>query len=241
MIIKKKKLTAQNTDEQSQVNQVPQQDVSAPKEVQPLQKEEKIDIFSLDNIDFSQRQERRRGDRRRGYRRIDDRNLISRAQEEADSIRETAAKEGYKAGLEQAEYEISLLRNQISEFIDAKQEVFEYLAPDILEISIDIAKKIIKKEVETDPLIILESIVDILKSVSKDETRITVRVNPIQVELVKSELPEYISSMGIEAKINVIADNDISEGGCILNTNNGIVDGTLETQMEIVKEALKGM
>ena len=111
MIIKKKKLTAQNTDEQSQVNQVPQQDVSAPKEVQPLQKEEKIDIFSLDNIDFSQRQERRRGDRRRGYRRIDDRNLISRAQEEADSIRETAAKEGYKAGLEQAEYEISLLRN----------------------------------------------------------------------------------------------------------------------------------
>ena len=31
-------------------------------------KEEKIDLFDLDNIDFTQREERRRGDRRRGWR-----------------------------------------------------------------------------------------------------------------------------------------------------------------------------
>ena len=61
-----------------------------------------IDLFDLDNIDFKQRQERRRGDRRRGFRRIDDRNLISRAKEEANSIREAAAKEGYQEGLSEA-------------------------------------------------------------------------------------------------------------------------------------------
>ena len=52
--------------------------------------EDKIDLFNLDNIDFKQRQERRRGDRRRGFRRIDDRNLISRAREEAQAIKEVA-------------------------------------------------------------------------------------------------------------------------------------------------------
>ena len=52
--------------------------------------EDKIDLFYLDNIDFKQRQERRRGDRRRGFRRIDDRNLISRAREEAQAIKEVA-------------------------------------------------------------------------------------------------------------------------------------------------------
>ena len=60
----------------------------------PADKKKEIDIFDLDNIDFSQRQERRRGDRRRGFRRIDDRNLISRAREEADAIKESAIKEG---------------------------------------------------------------------------------------------------------------------------------------------------
>ena len=71
--------------------------VEKPVEEKPEVKveEEKIDLFNLDNIDFKQRQERRRGDRRRGFRRIDDRNLISRAREEAQSIKEAAANTDY--------------------------------------------------------------------------------------------------------------------------------------------------
>ena len=87
--------------------------------------EDKIDLFNLDNIDFKQRQERRRGDRRRGFRRIDDRNLISRAREEAQTIKEAAAKEGYQAGLEQASNDIADVKNAITAFLSAKQEVFE--------------------------------------------------------------------------------------------------------------------
>lgn len=237
MIIKKHNKSTENKNPvQQNANQIQPQ--PAP-EVQEA--EEKIDIFDLDNIDFSQRQERRRGDRRRGYRRIDDRNLISRAQEEADTIKETAAKEGYRAGIEQAEVDISALRAKIADFVSAKKEVFEYIAPDILEISVDIARKIIKKEVEQDPQIILDSIVEVMRTISKEESRITVKVNPLQADLVKTELPEYISSMGVDAKITVLADDTIEEGGCILNTNNGIVDASLDTQLDIIREALKGM
>lgn len=243
MIIKKQnRSTEQSKTVQPQTAKVQQAEpvqMQTPAATPPV--EEKPDIFELDNIDFSQRQERRRGDRRRGYRRIDDRNLISRAQEEADSIRETAAKEGYKAGLEQAESDIVALREKIADFVSAKKEVFEYIAPDILEISVDIAQKIIKREVSQNPQIILDSILDVMKTISKEENRITVKVNPLQADLVKTELPDYISSMGIEAKINVVGDESIAEGGCILNTNNGIVDASLDTQLDIIKEALKGM
>ncbi len=237
MIIKKHNKSTENKNPvQQNVNQFQPQPAPVVQEA-----EEKIDIFDLDNIDFSQRQERRRGDRRRGYRRIDDRNLISRAQEEADTIKETAAKEGYRAGIEQAEIDISALRAKIADFVSAKKEVFEYIAPDILEISVDIARKIIKKEVEQDPQIILDSIVEVMRTISKEESRITVKVNPLQADLVKTELPEYISSMGVDAKITVLADDTIEEGGCILNTNNGIVDASLDTQLDIIREALKGM
>ena len=237
MIIKKHNKSTENKNPvQQNVNQFQPQPAPAVQEA-----EEKIDIFDVDNIDFSQRQERRRGDRRRGYRRIDDRNLISRAQEEADTIKETAAKEGYRAGIEQAEVDINALRAKIADFVSAKKEVFEYIAPDILEISVDIARKIIKKEVEQDPQIILDSIVEVMRTISKEESRITVKVNPLQADLVKTELPEYISSMGVDAKITVLADDTIEEGGCILNTNNGIVDASLDTQLDIIREALKGM
>ena len=207
----------------------------------PSQEELQNDVFNIDKIDFTQRQERRRGDRRRGYRRIDDRNLISRAQEEADQIKESAAKEGYRAGLEEAKNDIENLRNAISEFVSSKKEVFEFIAPDILEISVDIARKIIKKELEQDPEAIIGMILEVMENFSKDETKITIKVNPMQADLVREELPKAISQKGTEARINVIADDSVETGGCIFQTSNGIIDAGLETQIEILKEALRGM
>lgn len=201
--------------------------------------EDKIDLFDLDNIDFKQRQERRRGDRRRGFRRIDDRNLISRAKEEALSIKEAAAKEGYQDGLAQAKEDIQEVKNAITEFLTAKQEVFDYIAPDILEISVDIAKKIIKKELQQDPNIILENISEILKGLSKEETKITLRVNPAQVSLLKQEIPEVLNNAGLDAKILIVPDETVMEGGCMVTTTNGVIDATIEAQLAVISEALK--
>lgn len=203
--------------------------------------EETVDLFDLDNIDFSQRQERRRGNRRRGYRRIDDRNLISRAQEEAGTIRENAAKEGYKAGLEMAKEDINQVKTAIEGFARAKEDVFEYIAPDILEISIDIARKIVKKEIEQNPQILLDTILDVLKNISREETKVVIKVNPSQLALTRESVPEIISSTGLEAKTSVISDETIEVGSCIVQTSNGIIDATIDTQLEIIKEAFKGM
>ncbi len=201
--------------------------------------EEKIDLFNLDNIDFKQRQERRRGDRRRGFRRIDDRNLISRAREEAQSIKEAAAKEGYQEGLLQAKADIDDVKNAISAYMSAKQEVFDAVAPNILEISLDIAKKIIKKEIQQDSSIILDNILQILKGLSKEETKITLKVNPIQVSMLKSEIPELMNTAGLEAKVLIVPDETVMEGGCMVTTTNGVIDATIETQLSVISEALK--
>lgn len=228
MIIKKKKIQPEELKPQEAAQEASQQvDEGA------------IDLFNLDNIDFKQRNERRRGDRRRGFRRIDDRNLISRAREEADAIREAAAKEGYQNGLEQAKSDIEDLKNSISAFAGAKQEVFDKIAPQILEISVDIAKKIIKKELAQSPDILLESVHEIMKGLSKEETKITIRANPSQVSMLKGEVPEIAENLGLEAKIMVIPDDSVMEGGCVVTTTNGVVDATIETQLAIISEALK--
>ena len=216
---------------------VPNQDQEI---VESAQQEDKdIDLFDLDNIDFKQRQERRRGDRRRGFRRIDDRNLISRAKEEANSIREAAAKEGYQEGIQAAKEDIQKVRESLESFLNAKQEVYETIAPDVLEISLDIAKKIIKKEMHEDQTILLDNIKDILKGLSKEETKIMLKVNPSQVAILKQEIPEMLNIAGLEAKVTIVPDENTMEGGCLLTTSNGVIDATIETQLEIISEALK--
>ena len=205
-----------------------------------LPAEPEIDLFDIENIDFTQRQERRRGSRRRGYRRIDDRNLVSRAQEEAENIKKSAFEEGYRKGIEQAEVDLEKFRNELTSFMNAPKDVFEYIAPDILEISVDIAKKIIKKEVESDPQVLMNTIIDVLKTVSKSEPKINIRVKPQAVQFIKDTLPNITYQYGIDAKVNIIADPSVEEGGCIFQTNNGIVDASVDTQLEIIKKAIDG-
>jgi flagellar assembly protein FliH len=230
MIIKKKNSKQTQGEEQNHTLQT--NDVQT-------NSEQDIDLFDLDNIDFKQRQERRRGDRRRGFRRIDDRNLISRAREEAISIKEAAAKEGYQDGLNQVKADIDYVKESIRSFYDAPQQVYDEIAGDILEISIDIAKKIIKKEMTENPEIILDNIRDIMKGLSKEESKITLRVNPSQAAFLKQELPEAARSLGLEVKIYVVSDDSVMEGGCVMTTTNGVVDSTIESQLAIICEVLK--
>lgn len=241
-----KKVEAQVSDAQiSEIENIEQQPVVeevVQENQQPeVPQEPEIDLFDIENIDFTQRQERRRGSRRRGYRRIDDRNLVSRAQEEAENIKKSAFEEGYRKGMEQASADMEAFRNSFSKFMNAPKNVFEYIAPDILEISVDIAKKIIKKEVESDPQVLVNTIVDVLKTVSKSEPKINIRVKPQAVQFIKDTLPNITYEYGIDAKVNIIADPSIEEGGCIFQTNNGIVDASIDTQLEIIKKAIEGI
>ena len=232
MIIKKNKKQAQGVEQESIAESGTEQESQ---EIKP----EEINLFDLDNIDFKQRNERRKGDRRRGFRRIDDRNLISRAREEADAIRENASKDGYQAGLEMAKGDIEMLKDALDIFYGARQQMLDAIAPDILEISLDIAKKIIKKEVSENPDIILDNIKTILKGLSKEESKIMLKVNPSQVAILKQRVPEEVALAGLEAKVVVIPDENIMEGGCLVTTTNGVIDATIETQTEIISEALK--
>lgn len=238
MIIKKKR---KNTDLGIGEQKVPHNTEIIESETEIEKSEEDIDLFDLDNIDFKQRQERRKGDRRRGFRRIDDRNLISRAKEEANAIKEAAAKEGYEEGLQAAKEDIEKVKEGLVAFFNAKQEVYDNIAPDILEISLEIAKKIIKKETVENPEIILENIKDIMKGLSKEESKITLKVNPTQVAMLKQDIPEMLQSIGMEAKVFIVAEDNIMEGGCLITTSNGVIDATIESQLSIISEVLKGM
>lgn len=206
---------------------------------QEVENEDIFEGFDFQNIDFSQRSERRRGDRRRGYRRVDDRNLISRAQEEAILIKEESTKEGYEEGLARAQHEINELAEALTEFFDYKVHVYDKVSNDILDISLEVAKKIIKREVAADKTILEDIIYDALENIAKDENKIILKVAPVDVEYVKELVPELLSTGAVEAKIYVTAEKTVDEGGVIIETSNGLIDANITTQINILKEAFK--
>lgn len=186
-----------------------------------------------------ERQEKRRGDRRRGYRRIDERNLISRAYEEANEIKEQAAKEGFKYGLDQSKEEIKKLKAAIIEFLESKEDAFHKISPEISFIALKVAEKIIKAEISLNPDIVLNIVSDALKQIGKDETNIIIKINPSHSGIIRENLPHIFPYGNNKTKITVVNDKDVESGSCIVETNNGMVDARFSTQIEILTKAFE--
>lgn len=246
MIIKRSQSNSPKKQEQKSVAQEnsvpvtktdnnPSPSVSKKEEV----KQEPKTPLSFEEIVFDSRQERRQGSRRRGFRRVDDRNIVSRAQEEANIIRELAVKDGHKLGIEKAQEDILKLRESIQEYFEYKDKVFSMVAPYILDISIEIAKKIIDREIAQDKTALLSLIKSALGDSFRSDNRITVKVKSEDAPTIKEDLPEFLFGSSTDAKIKVVIDDNIVSGGAIIVTDNGIVDATIDTGLTILEQAFK--
>ncbi|OGH97138.1 MAG: hypothetical protein A2104_07470 [Candidatus Melainabacteria bacterium GWF2_32_7] len=231
MIIKKNK---NNSNDPSNSNQSKQNNDLT---VKPVAKKPPVPAFQQPLI--KERQERRRGDRRRGYRRTEDRNLISRAQEEANAIKESAAKEGFEYGIELSKEELKKLNNAITELLQSKEKAMEQAAPDIAFLAIKVAEKVIKKQLEIDDTIVLNIVSEVIKSLGKGETNIMVRTNPADTQLIQENIPDLYPYGDSNTKITVIKDEQVDWGSCIVETKSGIIDARFSTQIQILQKALE--
>jgi flagellar biosynthesis/type III secretory pathway protein FliH len=245
MIIKKKKkiITEDNElNEQPQVNVEKKQLFDEMSFVAPVQEEKpanSMDSFFKAMPMIQERSERRRGDRRRGYRRVDDRNLISRAHEESNAIREQSAREGFEYGLAEAREELKKLGIAIKDLVEAKERAMEKYAGEIALIAIKVAEKIIKTEVACDETIVMNLVTNVLKSLGKEHNSITIKANPEDVDIINMNLPKLSSYFKSSSKIHVSEDEEIEQGSCVVETTSGMIDATFVTQLKILEQAFE--
>ena len=225
MIIKKKK---NNNDNNIQPKPEPQ-------------KQEQVEDLGLFDAvtELKERQERRRGDRRRGYRRIEDRSLVSRAHEEAKIIKEQASQDGFKNGLQKADKEISDLQDAITSILSVKEEAYKYYQNDIVDIALEVAKKILNTQVQVAPETIIEITQNVIKEVSEDENKIVFIINPSDELILKDNLETNSAFKNKRATMSVQTDERVEKGSCKVITNSGQIDATFSSQLAIIKKAFE--
>jgi flagellar assembly protein FliH len=65
---------------------------------------------------------------------------------------------------------------------------------------------------------------------ARDRSRLTVRVSPADFEVIRDHRDKILE--GLEAgKVEIIADERVELGGCLLETPSGNLDGRLEAQL----------
>jgi flagellar assembly protein FliH len=167
--------------------------------------------------------------------------VLAQAQAEAEALREAARAEGYAAGraeasaaLEPAFAALSLAAEQVRAEQVAAAEALERRA---VELGLALAQKVVAGALAVEPERVIEAVQGALRGIVERE-RITVLVNPDDMDLVSGAMEDVRASLGGIEHCVVEAERRVSRGGCIVRTPVGDVDARVETKLERAGEVV---
>ncbi|MGZ8497095.1 MAG: FliH/SctL family protein [Candidatus Binatia bacterium] len=168
--------------------------------------------------------------------------IIAQANVQADQLRQQASCDNAAAGREQA---LQDLMPSLVAFASAGQSllVFEEqlisrCAPQIVDLALQIAAKVIAKAVDADAEIVA-SVLERAEREALDAKQLRIWLNPTDHQLLAELRPDLVK-IGNDGKrtIEVFASAEIARGGCRLETESGIVEATLPTQIDEIRRQL---
>ncbi len=175
--------------------------------------------------------------------------VLSAVRAEAEQIRAQAwaagEAEGRAAGLaaarEDAQPSVAAIRAALESVEQLKAQVVAELEQDAVEMALRLAEQILAGVLDVQP----ERVVDVGRNALRhltDRRRVTLVVNPGDLELVSDCVDQLQSELGGIEHLGVQSDRRISRGGAIARTDTGDIDAGIDTQLgrarEIVAAAL---
>lgn len=149
-------------------------------------------------------------------------------------------KEGFQQGIQKALEQSELIEIESKEILEkAYSEAKAYvnkMEVDIIELSINIAERILKKSLANDYDVIYNTAKEIIMEF-KNRKEITIRVNPSNMAYFQTHI-DGLKAICPEATFAVLNDDSVDTTGCIIENENQVISTEISGQLENVKEAL---
>jgi flagellar assembly protein FliH len=154
---------------------------------------------------------------------------------------EQGVRDGEKEGLKEAEREyrdlIAEAKDVLEQAYHDREEIVSEAEPFLVELSVEIAKKVIQQELSMNPDALLELIRQMLQR-SKESISVDICVHPSDYDFVKKQKHQLMETTGGQVELNIFPDHSIADGGCILRTSFGSMDARVDSQLEEIQETL---
>ncbi len=154
---------------------------------------------------------------------------------------EKGFEQGQKDGLSLGEKRVQETLGQMEKLLHAmtglKKQVYDEAEAELLRLSLEIARQIIRREVTTDPSVVTRAIRAAFEYLG-DQNQVKVSVNPEDMKEVQRMLPDLAQLQRLE-RFELVEDRTVARGGCTLETGFGRINGTIEEQLAMLGEALE--
>lgn len=173
--------------------------------------------------------------------------ILSQTEKDAEQIKANAKEEGYQEGWKQAESELekekAMLNKDFASAVatvsHAKETIFREVGESVLDLSMCIAKKVIKKEIEDDSGIYMNIVKDLLEKV-KNCSDITLKVNKKEYDEFFSSDQEQFASLLKSSGVSIKPDLAVESGECMVETEFGTLRSGIQTQLSLLESELYG-
>lgn len=125
----------------------------------------------------------------------------------------------------------ALIAESIRSFEQTRKEYFAKVEGEVIQLALSIARKILYREAQVDPLLIA-ALVQIALSQMKKGSAVSVRVRPEEA----AQWRKNLNAEEVDVVPTVIEDDERKPGDCVLETEMGSANFSLDAQLKEVEQ-----
>ncbi|WP_210542262.1 flagellar assembly protein FliH [Rhodoferax sp. PAMC 29310] len=171
-----------------------------------------------------------------------------------DALTQQGYAQGYAEGFVQGQAQLRLeAQRQISEFVDQQgQEASErflalfanaqaqlmeseqVIAQGVLELACELARQVIRQEISVNPNVLQPVIREAMGLLGVETKAAVVRLSPADFEVLEDPVRTEFAAMSL----TLVADSNLSAGGCLIESAGTVIDGRIEKRWSQVVASL---
>ena len=158
----------------------------------------------------------------------------ARIREEAKAAFEAEKKRGYEEGLAEGKMEIAM---QKLDLVDSSVAFMENVEQKMADVVMKALKTFV---VEVgDEEMVVQIVRKTMNAVIRTQRQVTLKVAPELVETVRARVAGLSATYPTVATFDVVADPRLKGAACILETEAGVADASVETQLAAIEKSIR--
>lgn len=158
--------------------------------------------------------------------------------EQIEAIYQQAKNEGYQAGYLEGEQKAACEQTTVihqfqvltTQFEEALQLIDQTIAQDLLELAVELARKIVSQSLELKPELIIPIIQEAIRYLPSTTQPIHIILHPEDAALVRLQLEGQLS----HSKWKIYESTQLERGGCKIEAGGCEIDATLATRWKTI-------
>lgn len=160
-----------------------------------------------------------------------------------EQSRQAGFEQGFQSGLEKGRDEaravLKNFDNAIRDAVADRARLLEEARGKVLELVLKISRKVTFDAVEADreaSITMINRMIDQLV----DKSRLKIKVHPDHLPIMEQNIGRFLQNSTAIKELTFEADPRVRMGGCFIETPSGDIDARLESEFEIIEDAILG-